>query len=46
MLLIHGDADTNVPPGESHIMYTALKLLDKEVELVEYKGQDHHIIGS
>ncbi|MCL4409681.1 MAG: prolyl oligopeptidase family serine peptidase [Gammaproteobacteria bacterium] len=45
MLLIHGDADTNVPPGESHIMYTALKLLDKEVELVEYKGQDHHIIG-
>jgi acylaminoacyl-peptidase len=26
-------------------MYTALKLLDKEVELVEYRGQDHHIIG-
>lgn len=45
MLLIHGDADTNVPPGESHNMYTALKLLDKEVELVEYKGQDHHIMG-
>lgn len=45
MLLIHGDADTNVPPGESHNMYTALKLLDREVELVEYKGQDHHIIG-
>lgn len=45
MLLIHGDADTNVPPGESHNMYTALKLLDKEVELVEYRGQDHHIIG-
>lgn len=45
MLLLHGDADTNVPPGESHIMYTALKLLGKDVELVEYYGQDHHIIG-
>ncbi|RUO40473.1 S9 family peptidase [Aliidiomarina taiwanensis] len=44
MLLIHGDADTNVPPGESHHMYTALKILGKEVELVEFKGADHHII--
>lgn len=43
MLLIHGDADTNVPPGESHNMYTALKLLDKEVELVEYVGENHGI---
>ncbi|WP_157982812.1 alpha/beta hydrolase family protein [Aliidiomarina minuta] len=43
MLLIHGDADTNVPPGESHNMYTALKLLDKEVELVEYLGENHAI---
>jgi len=45
MLLIHGDADTNVPPGESHNMFTALKLLGKDVELVEYKGADHHIIA-
>ncbi|TRW50009.1 S9 family peptidase [Aliidiomarina halalkaliphila] len=45
MLLIHGDADTNVPPGESHNMYTALKLLGRDVELVEYMGQDHHILG-
>lgn len=44
MLLIHGDSDTNVPPGESQTMYTALKLLGKEVELVEFKGADHHII--
>lgn len=44
MLLLHGDGDTNVPPGESHQMYTALKLLDKDVELVEYYGADHHII--
>lgn len=45
MLLLHGDADTNVPPGESHNMYTALKLLDKEVELIEFLGADHHIIA-
>lgn len=43
MLLIHGDADTNVPVGESHQMYTALKLLNRDVELVEFLGDDHHI---
>ena len=44
LLLVHGDADTNVPPGESHNMYTALKLLGQDVELIEYKGADHQII--
>ncbi|GGI71769.1 alpha/beta hydrolase family protein [Shewanella gelidii] len=43
LLLIHGNADTNVPVGESHYMYTALKLLGKDVELVEFNNQDHHI---
>ncbi|MFT5709079.1 MAG: dipeptidyl aminopeptidase/acylaminoacyl peptidase, partial [Oceanospirillaceae bacterium] len=43
LLLIHGDADTNVPVGESHQMYTALMLLDKDVELIEFQGDDHHI---
>jgi acylaminoacyl-peptidase len=43
MLLIHGDADTNVPVGESHQMYTALKLLNRDVELIEFLGDDHHI---
>ena len=43
LLLIHGDADTNVPVGESHQMYTALKLLDQDVELIEFQGDDHHI---
>lgn len=43
LLLIHGDADTNVPVTESHQMYTALKLLDKDVELVEFAGDDHHV---
>lgn len=44
LLLLTGDADTNVPPGESHTMYTALKLLGREVELVEVPGEDHHIL--
>lgn len=43
MLLVHGDSDTNVPVGESHQMYTALKLLGKDVELIEFQGDDHHI---
>ncbi|MCF6172014.1 MAG: S9 family peptidase [Bacteroidales bacterium] len=43
LLLLHGDADTNVPPGESIQMYTALKLLGKTVELVEVQKQNHHI---
>ncbi len=44
LLLLTGDADTNVPPGESHNMYTALKLLGREVELIEFPGEDHWII--
>ncbi|MEM8929810.1 MAG: prolyl oligopeptidase family serine peptidase [Acidobacteriota bacterium] len=44
LLLLHGDADTNVPPVESHQMYTALKLLDREVELIEIGGQNHQIV--
>ncbi len=43
LLLIHGDSDTNVPVSQSHQMYTALKLLGKDVELVEFIGEDHHI---
>lgn len=44
LLLLHGDADTNVPRGESDQFYTALKLLGKEVEYVQVAGQDHHIL--
>ncbi|MGY6631390.1 MAG: S9 family peptidase [Wenzhouxiangella sp.] len=44
LLLVTGDSDTNVPPGESHNMFTALKLLGREVELVEFPGEDHHIL--
>jgi len=44
LLLLHGSADTNVPRGESLQMYTALKILGKDVELVEVEGLDHHIM--
>ncbi|WP_376693618.1 prolyl oligopeptidase family serine peptidase [Wenzhouxiangella sp. EGI_FJ10409] len=44
MLLLHGEDDTNVPVGESDNMFTALKLLGREVEMVEFPGQDHWIL--
>lgn len=45
LLLLHGDADTNVPPVESHQMYTALKVLGKPVELIEIGGENHTILS-
>jgi len=44
LLLLHGNADTNVPLIESLQMFTALKLLGREVALVEVEGQNHHIL--
>jgi len=44
LLLLTGDSDTNVPPGESIQMYTALKILNRPVELILVKGEDHHIV--
>lgn len=44
LLLLHGDADPNVPPGESHQMFTALRVLGKTVELVEIPGEPHWIL--
>lgn len=44
LLLVHGTADPNVPPGESEQMYTALTLLGKEVEYVRFEGEAHWIM--
>ncbi len=44
LLLLHGDKDNNVPPGESYQMYAALKLLGKEVALITIDGQAHWIL--
>jgi dipeptidyl aminopeptidase/acylaminoacyl peptidase len=45
LLLLHGSVDTNVPPGESTQLYTALKLLGREVEYIQIADQDHHILN-
>lgn len=44
ILFLHGDSDVNVPVGESIQMFTALKLLGKETEMVLVRDQDHHIL--
>ena len=43
LLLIHGTDDTNVVPTESEQMFTALRMLGREVELVRIKGENHGI---
>jgi dipeptidyl aminopeptidase/acylaminoacyl peptidase len=44
LLFVHGDADHNVPVGESIQLYTALKLLGRETAFVAVSDQDHHIL--
>ena len=44
LLLLHGSADTNVPFGQSLQLYTALKLLNRKVELIQITGSNHHIM--
>ena len=43
LLLLHGNVDTNVPPGESIQMFTALKMLGKEVAFIEVNQENHAI---
>ncbi len=45
LLLLQGTDDTNVPTGESDIMFTALKLLGVPTALVKFKGENHWILG-
>jgi len=44
LLLVHGDGDTNVPVGESDQLFTALKMLGREVEYVQIQGQNHWVL--
>lgn len=44
LLFMHGTSDTNVPPGESQQMFTALKILGRETAYVNVTGEDHHIM--
>ncbi|MED5546657.1 MAG: S9 family peptidase [Pseudomonadota bacterium] len=43
VLLLHGKADTRVPPDMSLQYYTGLTRLNKPVELVYYPGEGHSI---
>jgi dipeptidyl aminopeptidase/acylaminoacyl peptidase len=45
LLLTHGADDTNVPVGESDAMYTALKVLGRDVEMLRFAHEDHWIVG-
>ncbi len=46
LLLLHGDEDGNVPPGESEQMFTALRILQRPVEMVRFAGEDHGLRGT
>ncbi|MEG2070312.1 MAG: prolyl oligopeptidase family serine peptidase, partial [Bacteroidales bacterium] len=44
LLLLHGNADTNVPVGESIQMYNALRILGKPVEFIQIDGENHGVV--
>jgi len=43
LLLIQGSLDDNVPAKQAWQLYTALKILNKPVEFVQVKGENHVI---
>ncbi len=44
LLILQGNIDPNVPPGEGMQMYLALKLLGKEVDFIQVDQQEHWIM--
>lgn len=46
LLLLHGTDDVNVPVVESEQMFTALKVLGKDVAYVRFPGEDHGIAST
>jgi len=46
LLLLHGLSDTNVPIAESDQIFTAMKMLGRDVEYVRFRGEDHGIDGT
>lgn len=43
LLLLHGTADTNVPTTESQQLFTALKILGRDVTYITVDGENHII---
>lgn len=44
LLLIHGTQDTNVPTNESQQLFTALRILGREVSYIEVPAENHVIM--
>lgn len=44
LLLLHGTADTNVPTNESQQLFTALKILGRDVSYIQVDGENHVIV--
>lgn len=44
LLLLHGTVDTNVPTNESQQLFTALKILGREVSYIQVDGENHVIM--
>ena len=45
LLLLHGETDMNVPSLESEQMFTALKVLNRDVAYVKFPAEGHGIAG-
>jgi dipeptidyl aminopeptidase/acylaminoacyl peptidase len=46
LLILHGDRDLRCPISEGEQMFTALKLLGREVRMVRFEGQSHDLSRS
>src|SRR5438034_710300 len=46
MLILHGDRDLRCPISEGEQLFTALKLLGREVRMVRFEGQSHDLSRS
>ncbi|MCB2213739.1 prolyl oligopeptidase family serine peptidase [bacterium] len=46
LLLLHGEADTNVPVGESAQMFAALETLGRDVVYIKWPGENHGIAST
>lgn len=44
LLLLHGTVDTNVPTNESQQLFTALKILGREVSYIQVEGENHVVM--
>ena len=43
LLILHGERDLRCPISEAEQLFTALKLLGREVEMIRFEGQSHDL---